>query len=61
MFSIQLAQGIKPDSFKAGQKVYMAPEDQLPMDVFTNKAKRMPPKGPRGVGGRGGGSKISCF
>lgn len=61
MYSVQLANGIKADSFKAGQKIYMSPEDQLPMVIFTDRNKKLPPKGPRGVGGRGGASKYFAF
>ena len=46
------ADGVKPDSFKAGQTFYMSPEDLLPMERFTQKKQGGGPKqgGPRPQG-----------
>jgi H/ACA ribonucleoprotein complex subunit 1 len=59
LFSVKPAEGVKADSFKAGQKIYMDPQDLLNIDIFTRK--RTPAhKGPRGVN-RGGGKNDFFF
>ena len=42
-------EGVKPDSFKSGQKIYMDPFHFLPFDRFLPK-----PKGEKSAGGFGG-------
>jgi len=48
-----LKEGVVASSFKKGTQIFMDPQDLLSIEIFTNK-KKMPPKGPRGVAGRGG-------
>lgn len=50
MFSIKTDSGVKADSFKEGDKVFINPEKTLPLSKFLNEGK---PAG-RGGGGRGG-------
>lgn len=54
-FSAKLEEGVKASSFKAGQVLYMNPEDLLPMERFIPKPKVPGQKGAgAGAGGRGG-------
>lgn len=56
-FSVKPADGVSADGFKAGQVLYMNPEDLLPIDRFTKKQPSGPrPKPAGGFGGRPGGS-----
>lgn len=51
-FSVKLSQGMVSSSFKADQKIYVAPEKLLPLQRFLPR-----PAAPKGVskpGGRGG-------
>lgn len=49
---MKLNQGLKPQSFKKDQKVYIDPAKLLPVERFTNPA---PSRGRGGArGGRGG-------
>lgn len=51
MFSAELVEGVKPDSFKKGDKFYMDQyNDCLPLDRFLPR-----PAGAKKVGGGGGG------
>lgn len=63
-FTIKTSEGVKAESFKDGDKFYIAGDKLLPLDRFLPKAKQVGPKpkkkssGPRGQssgrGGRGG-------
>lgn len=61
-FTIKTSEGVKANSFKDGDKFYIAADKLLPLDRFLPKAKPVGPKpkkkssGPRGQtsGGRGG-------
>ncbi|GAB0493251.1 hypothetical protein MMPV_004527 [Pyropia vietnamensis] len=55
MFSVKPVDGVVPTSFKAGDKVFIAPEKLLPLSRFLPKpaAPKAPKK--RGAGGKRGG------
>ncbi|TKR82226.1 hypothetical protein L596_015981 [Steinernema carpocapsae] len=50
-FSVKMGQGMKADSFRGGQKLYINPEKLLPIEKFTSSEGA---SGGRGRGGRGG-------
>ncbi len=52
MFSVKMQQGMSANSFKPSQKVYIDPQQLLPMDRFLPKP---PIKKERGAGGKGKG------
>ncbi|KAI8826064.1 Gar1/Naf1 RNA binding region-domain-containing protein [Fimicolochytrium jonesii] len=61
-FTVKLQEGVQANSFKGGDKVYIAPDKLLPLDRFLPKPKsftKSKPLGRQGMvekrGGRGGG------
>ena len=53
MFSMKCDEGVKPESFKSNQKIFMDPMHFLPFDRFLPK-----PKGEKkAFGGQGGGQR----
>ncbi|RPB29441.1 Gar1-domain-containing protein [Terfezia boudieri ATCC MYA-4762] len=56
-FSVKPQEGIKADSFKAGDKFFIATDKLLPKEKFLPKVKVVGPKPPKVTkpGGRGGG------
>ena len=60
MFSVKCDTGMKPNSFKEGQKIFMNPEHFLYMNRFLPQPKQDPlvdkPKRPKGSGAPRGGA-----
>lgn len=58
MFSVKMQQGMSASSFKANQKVYIDPQQMLPLDRFLPKPaiKKEKGAGGKGKGGKGKGS-----
>lgn len=55
LYSADLVEGVTPDKFKPGDKLYMNPFDLLPLDRFLPKPKGQGgPKVARPSGGAGG-------
>ena len=55
MFSVKMQDGMSAGSFKPGQKVYIDPQQLLPMDRFLPKAPIKKERGSGGFGGKGKG------
>jgi H/ACA ribonucleoprotein complex subunit 1 len=58
MFSVKMQEGMSASSFKPNQKVYIDPQQMLPMDRFLPKPsiKKEKGTGGKGKGGKGKGS-----
>lgn len=54
MFSVKMQTGMSASSFKSGQKVYIDPQQLLPMDRFLPSAPIKKAKGGKGKGGFSG-------
>lgn len=53
-FTIKPSEGVKAESFKQGDKFFIAPDKLLPLERFLPKPKQVGPKPPKKKGARGG-------
>lgn len=53
-FTIKPSEGVKAESFKQGDKFFIAPDKLLPLERFLPKPPQVGPKPPKKKGGRGG-------
>ena len=53
-FTVKPSEGVKAESFKEGDKFFIAPDKLLPLERFLPKAPLVGPKPPKKKGARGG-------